>query len=162
MIRIIVTGGTFDKQYDEIEGKLTFKESSLPQILQQVRCRIPYELEVNQLIDSLNMSEADRTKVLTACRRAPEKHLIITHGTDTMVATAQRLGEAALDKIIVLTGAMIPYSVRQSDALFNLGTALAAVQLLQTGVYIAMNGQILPWNNAEKDKEKGVFKKKDA
>ena len=132
-IRIVVTGGTFDKKYDEIEGVLTFKETQLPQILQQVRATVPIECETSQLIDSLHMAIEDRLRVLSACQDAPERQIIVTHGTDTMVDTAQILGEASLDKTIVFTGAMVPYSVFGSDALFNLGCSVSAVQLLPAG-----------------------------
>ena len=156
-IRVIITGGTFDKKYDEIKGELTFRESHLPQILKQVRCTVPYELEINQLKDSLEMKETCRQSILNSCRDAGEKHILITHGTDTMQQTAELLGNAGLNKTIVLTGAMIPYSVSESDALFNLGVALSAVQLLPVGVYITMNGRVFTWDNVRKDKEHGVF-----
>ena len=156
-VRIIVTGGTFDKRYDELRGELTFKESHLPVILRHARISAPVELEVNQLIDSLHMTDADRQRVLASCRAAPETQIVIVHGTDTMAATARLVGQAALAKTVVLTGAMIPYSVYGSDSLFNLGYAMAAAQLLPTGVYIAMNGQIFPWDNVRKNTEQGVF-----
>ncbi|MBN2417004.1 asparaginase [bacterium] len=156
-IRVIITGGTFDKKYDEIKGELTFSESHLPRILEQVRCRAPYELEINQLKDSLDMKEACRRSILESCSRSRETRIIITHGTDTMQQTAELIGKAGLDKTIVLTGAMIPYSVSGSDALFNLGFAFSAVQSLPAGVYIAMNGLIFTWDNVRKDKERGIF-----
>ncbi len=156
-IRIIVTGGTFDKKYDEIEGVLTFKETQLPQILKQVRVTVPIVCETSQLIDSLHMTDDDRLRVLAACRDAPETQIIVTHGTDTMVQTAQVLGQAQLDKIIALTGAMIPYSVYGSDALFNLGCSVGAVQSLPFGVYIVMNGRVFAWNNVQKNRSQGVF-----
>jgi L-asparaginase len=156
-IRIIVTGGTFDKEYDEIEGVLTFKETQLPKILRQIRATVPIACETSQLIDSLHMTDDDRLRVLSACQTVPEKQIIITHGTDTMVQTARLLGEALLDKTIVLTGAMIPYSVFSSDALFNLGCSVGAVQQLPVGVYIVMNGRIFPWDNVQKDRRQGVF-----
>lgn len=157
-IRIVVTGGTFDKKYDEIEGELTFKETQLPKILQQVRATVPIACETSQLIDSLHMTDDDRLRVLSACQKAPEKHIIVTHGTDTMVQTARVLGEAQLGKTIVLTGAMIPYTIFNSDALFNLGCSVTAVQLLPVGVYVVMNGRIFPWDNVHKDRQQGVFK----
>ena len=156
-IRIVVTGGTFDKKYDEIEGVLTFKETQLPKILQQVRVTVPIACETSQLIDSLHMTADDRLRILSACQKAPETNIIVTHGTDTMVQTARVLGEAQLDKTIVLTGAMIPYSVFSSDALFNLGCSVGAVQLLSMGVYIVMNGRIFTWDNVQKDRRQGVF-----
>jgi L-asparaginase len=156
-IRIIVTGGTFDKHYDEIRGVLTFRDTHLPEILHDVRCTVPVELELNQLIDSLDMGPTNRQRILESCRRAPERQLVITHGTDTMVETAAVLGQAVLDKTIVLTGAMVPYTFTHSDAVFNLGCAVAAVQLLGPGVYIVMNGRTFPWDNVRKRREAGEF-----
>ncbi|MFL7837995.1 MAG: asparaginase domain-containing protein [Candidatus Promineifilaceae bacterium] len=156
-IRIIVTGGTFDKRYDEIEGTLTFHETHLPDIMRQVRVTIPVEVETNQLIDSLHMTTQDRLRILEACRLAPESQLIVTHGTDTIVETARLLGEAHLPKTIVLTGAMVPYTVYGSDSLFNLGSSFTAVQMLPHGVYIVMNGRVFDWDNVQKDRGKGVF-----
>jgi len=156
-IRIIITGGTFDKHYDEIRGSLTFKDSHLPEILKFVRCAVPIELELNQLIDSLDMHQSNRLKVLESCRRAAEEQIVITHGTDTMVETAAVLGRAGLDKTIVMTGAMVPYIFSNSDAVFNLGCALGAVQLLPRGVYISMNGRVFGWDRVRKNRELGVF-----
>ena len=156
-IRIIITGGTFDKHYDEIRGSLTFKDTHLPEILRFVRCTVPLELELNQLIDSLDMHTANRLQVLESCRRAAEARIVITHGTDTMIETAAVLGEAALAKTIVMTGAMVPYIFNNSDAVFNLGCAVTAVQLLPVGVYVIMNGRVFPWNNVRKNRELGVF-----
>ncbi|APV51460.1 asparaginase [Betaproteobacteria bacterium GR16-43] len=155
--RIIVTGGTFDKQYDAIKGVLTFKETHLPAILEQARLTAPVTLEINQLIDSLEMTDAHRSGVLDACRAAPEPSIIVIHGTDTMVETARVLGQAALGKTVVLTGAMIPYSVQGSDALFNLGFALALARTQPDGVYVAMNGRVFTWDNVRKDKVEGLF-----
>jgi L-asparaginase len=160
-IRIIITGGTFDKHYDEIKGQLTFNDSHLPEIIKQVRCSVPITLELNQLIDSLDMQEENRLRVLDSCRKAPEDFIIITHGTDTMAETARVLGVAGLGKHIVLTGAMVPYSVSGSDALFNLGTAVMAVQLVEPGVYICMSGRCFPWSNVKKNRERGVFENKE-
>jgi L-asparaginase len=163
-IRIIITGGTFDKQYDAIRGQLTFKDTHLPDIIAQVRCSIPIELELNQMVDSLDMQDENRQRVLAACRQASEELIIITHGTDTMAVTAALLGtecqagDAALaGKRIVLTGAMVPYSVNGSDAMFNLGCAVMAAQLTQPGVYIVMNGRCFPWNKVKKNRAIGVF-----
>jgi L-asparaginase len=155
--RIIVTGGTFDKQYDAIKGELTFKQTHLPAILEQARVTLPVEIEINQLIDSLQMTGEHRLSVLEACKRAPEKSIVVVHGTDTMAETAQVVGAAGLDKTIVFTGAMIPYSVQGSDALFNLGFALATAEAMPSGAYIAMNGRVFPWDNVRKDKTGGVF-----
>jgi L-asparaginase len=156
-MRIIVTGGTFDKQYDELRGELTFKDSHLPAILKQARITAPIVLEINQLIDSLHMQDVNRRHILSSCRAAPEERIVIVHGTDTMALTARVLGEAVLAKSIVLTGAMIPYAIMGSDSLFNLGFAIAAAQLLPPGVYLAMNGQVFPWDNVRKNTASGVF-----
>ena len=155
--RIIVTGGTFDKQYDAIKGELTFKETHLPAILQQARVTIPVAIEINQLIDSLHMNDAHREKVLAACRAAPEECLVVVHGTDTMAQTAAVVGRAGLAKTIVFTGAMIPYSVQGSDALFNLGFALALAGTLPRGAYVAMNGRVFTWDDVRKDTDSGRF-----
>jgi L-asparaginase len=156
-IRVIVTGGTFDKAYDEIKGELTFKESHLPEILKLTRVTVPVAIELNQLIDSLQMQDANRRSVLGSCERASEDRIVITHGTDTMAETARLIGPAKLPKTIVITGAMIPYQVQGSDALFNFGTAFSAVQLLPIGVYIVMNGRVFEWDKVRKDRKLGVF-----
>jgi L-asparaginase len=156
-MRIIVTGGTFDKHYDAIKGELTFKESNLPAILAQARVTVPVAVEVNQLIDSLHMTDEHRRSVLAACSAAAEGSLVVVHGTDTMVQTAQLVGKAALAKTVVFTGAMVPYAVQGSDALFNLGFALAMAQALPHGTYVAMNGRVFPWDGVRKDKSGGVF-----
>ena len=159
-IRIIITGGTFDKAYDEIRGSLTFRDTHLPEILKFVRCTVPIELELNQLIDSLDMQTANRLSILESCRRAAEERIVITHGTDTMAETAEVLGGAGLAKTIVMTGAMVPYVFSNSDAVFNLGCALMAVQLVPRGVYIAMNGRLFAWDRVRKNRELGVFDEK--
>ena len=163
-LRIIITGGTFDKQYDAIRGQLTFKDTHLPDIIKQVRSSVPIELEINQMVDSLDMQDENRQRVLGACRKAHEKMIVVTHGTDTMPETAAVLGQAVkagdpalAGKKIVFTGAMVPYSVSGSDALFNLGSAIAAAQLVPTGVYIAMNGRCFPWHAVSKNRARGVF-----
>lgn len=156
-IRIVVTGGTFDKHYDEIRGELTFKESHLPEILKLTRVTVPVEIEQDQLIDSLQMQDANRRSILEACSRAKESRIIVTHGTDTMAETARVLGPVGLEKTIVLTGAMIPYKIMGSDALFNFGTAFTAVQLLPRGVWIVMNGRVFQWDKVRKNKALGVF-----
>jgi L-asparaginase len=155
--RIIVTGGTFDKQYDAIAGELTFKDSHLPAILAQARITRPVTLEINQLIDSLHMTAEHRERVLAACRAAAEELIVVIHGTDTMAETARVVGEACLPKTIVFTGAMVPAAVQGSDALFNLGYALAASALAPHGVYVAMNGRLFPFAEVRKDKQQGVF-----
>jgi L-asparaginase len=157
--RIIVTGGTFDKQYDAIAGELTFKDSHLPAILAQARITRPVSLEINQLTDSLHMTDAHRARVLAACHAAPEDVIVVVHGTDTMAETARVVGEARLAKTIVFTGAMVPAAVQGSDALFNLGFALAAAALSPDGVYVAMNGRLFGWESVKKDKQQGVFER---
>ena len=159
-LHIIVTGGTFDKRYDEVRGELTFSESHLPAILRQVRVTLPITLEVNQLVDSLVMTDGDRAGILAACRAASATQIVIIHGTDTMAETAALIGGAALDKTVVLTGALIPYTVQGSDSLFNLGFAVAAAQLLPHGVYIAMTGHTFPWNAVRKNRTLAVFEHK--
>ena len=155
--RIIVTGGTFDKHYDAIKGELTFKQSHLTAILEQARVTLPIAVEINQLIDSLEMQDEHRASVLKACRLAPERCIVVIHGTDTMAQTAAVVGAAGLDKTIVFTGAMVPYSVQGSDALFNLGFALAAAQSLAADTYVAMNGRVFAWHEVQKNKVAGVF-----
>lgn len=155
--RIIVTGGTFDKQYDAIKGELTFKDTHLPAILEQSRVKVPVEIEINQLIDSLHMTGEHRARVLDACRAAPEASIVVVHGTDTMAETARVVGAAGLAKTVVFTGAMIPYSVQGSDALFNLGFALALARTLPHGAYVAMNARMFPWDNVRKDRSTGIF-----
>jgi L-asparaginase len=156
-VRIIITGGTFDKRYNELKGELTFEGTHLPDILRQVRCTVPTELEIDQLVDSLEMLDSSRQGILEACRDAEESRVIITHGTDTMVETATVLGQAKLPKTVVLTGAMIPHAIHGSDAVFNLGCALGGVQCLPHGVYVVMNGRIFTWDNVRKNRGLGVF-----
>ncbi|RJX31389.1 MAG: asparaginase [Oxalobacter sp.] len=158
-LRIIATGGTLDKHYHALAGELTFAETHLPQMLTQARVTVPYIIEPLMLLDSLHMQDADRKKVLAACQLAIESHIVITHGTDTMPETAQVLGAAKLNKTIVLTGAMIPFEMKDSDALFNLGFACAAAQTLPQGVYVAMNGQVFVWDKVQKNKVVGRFEK---
>ena len=160
-IRIIATGGTFDKQYDPINGKLSFEDTHLPEILQTARLSQRVELEIAGLIDSLEMGNQQREIILNACLKSPEDNIVIVHGTDTMTETARYIGKEHIGKCIVLTGAMVPYSVNRSDALFNLGTAVMAAGILGNGTWIAMNGRILRWEEAEKDKKKGVFVSRD-
>jgi len=158
--RVIVTGGTFDKRYDAIKGELTFTETHLPALLEQARVNLPLAVDIRLLIDSLQMTDAHRQSVLEACRESQESAIVVVHGTDTMVETAQVVGRAALDKAVVFTGAMVPYSVQGSDAEFNLGFALAAALTLPPGAYVAMNARIFPWNDVQKDRAEGVFRPK--
>lgn len=159
-LRILVTGGTFDKDYHELEGRLFFRQSHVPEMLRLGRCRLLVAVEELMLIDSLEMSDADRALVLAACRRAAEERIVITHGTDTMELTARCVGAAALGKTIVLTGAMVPYTFGSSDGLFNLGSAIAYAQALPHGTYVAMNGRYFPWDNVRKNKSSGVFEER--
>jgi L-asparaginase len=156
-LRIIATGGTFDKHYNELNGTLGFAHSHLPEVIARSRMTIPVALEVLPLLDSLDMQDADRERVLTSCRAAAESAIVIVHGTDTMKETAAVLGAAALAKTVVLSGAMIPYAIANSDAMFNLGFASAAAQILPAGVYVAMNGQVFAWDNVTKNRSAGVF-----
>lgn len=156
-LRILATGGTFDKHYDAIAGQVGFGASHLPQVIQRARITLPTQLEILPLLDSLDMQDADRKRVLASCRAAPENAIVVIHGTDTMRETAQVLGAAALAKTIVLTGAMIPYAVAESDALFNFGFACAAAQTLLPGVYVAMNGRVFAWDAVQKNRGAGIF-----
>ncbi len=156
-IRVFVTGGTFDKEYDEITGRLFFKETHVPEMLKLGRCRLEVEVTTLMMIDSLDMTDADRALIVAHCKKCSEEKIVITHGTDTMVETARALAENVPDKAIVLTGAMIPYAFGSSDGLFNLGSAVSFVQALPHGVYLAMNGRYFAWNNVQKNRELGVF-----
>ena len=158
-IRILATGGTFDKEYNEFTGELFFKDTHIGDMLSLGRCLLDVEIEKLMMIDSLQMTTADRQAILARCRDAAESRIVITHGTDTMAETAAVLGEALAGsaKTIVLTGAMVPYKFGSSDGMFNLGTALAFVQTLSPGVYVAMNGCCFHWDTVRKNRERGVF-----
>lgn len=156
-LRILATGGTFDKHYDPLTGALGFADSHLPQALARARLTLPVTLEVLPPLDSLDMQDADRQRVLTACRAAPEHAIVIIHGTDTLRETAAVLGQAQLQQTIVLTGAMIPYEIDGSDALFNLGFAIGVAQTLPAGVHVAMNGRVFDWKSVRKNRAAGVF-----
>ena len=160
MVRIFVTGGTFDKRYNELDGTLTFQETHLPEMLRLGRCRLEVSLTTLMMIDSLNMKLTDRLLILEQCQQAAENRIVITHGTDTMIVTAQLLATelpSPLHKTIVLTGAMVPYAFGSSDGLFNLGSAVSFVQVLPPGVYVAMNGRWFSWDQVRKDRDTGVF-----
>lgn len=160
MIRIFVTGGTFDKEYNELTGSLAFKDTHLPEMLRLGRCRAPVSVRTLMMIDSLEMTDADRALIVLQCRQAPESQIVVTHGTDTMVDTARALATTAPPlegKTIVLTGAMIPYAFGSSDGLFNLGSALSFAQVLPPGVYVAMNGRCFRWDHVRKNRETGIF-----
>lgn len=156
-IRLFITGGTFDKEYDEIHGKLYFKDTHLNEMLRLGRCRANVKVRTLMMVDSLEMTDSDRHLILDNCRRAHEERIVITHGTDTMEDTARVLGENLKDKTVVLTGAMIPYAFHSSDGLFNLGSAISLAQCLPHGVYIAMNGRFFPWDNVKKNRTLGIF-----
>jgi L-asparaginase len=156
-IRLFVTGGTFDKEYDEIEGKLYFKDTHVKEMLTRARSRLQIEVRTIMMVDSLEMSDADRELIVKHCQSAEEKRILITHGTDTMEVTAEVLGHAITDKTVVLTGAMVPYKFGSSDGVFNLGSALAFVQTLPQGVYVAMNGRCFPWDSVRKNRKTGEF-----
>ncbi len=156
-MRVFVTGGTFDKEYDELKGTLTFGRTHVPEMLKLGRNRAPARVTVLMMKDSLFMTAADRRRILGACRRAEEDRLVVTHGTDTMALTAAVLGRGLTGKTVVLTGAMRPYRFGSSDGMFNLGSALSFAQVLPPGVYVAMNGRCLPWDDVRKDRRRGVF-----
>jgi len=156
-VRILITGGTFDKEYDEITGKLYFKDTHMREILDLGRSKLEVKIRTLMLLDSLEMTDHDRDVILDNCRRVSENKIVITHGTDTMTETGKVIANAKLEKTIILTGAMIPYKFGSSDGLFNFGGALAFAQALPHGVYIAMNGRYFDWNKVEKNKKTGVF-----
>ena len=156
-IIILVTGGTFDKEYNEITGKLYFNESHIKEMLELGRCKIEVGIKNLMLKDSLDMKDVDRKLILDACIQTSSDRIVITHGTDTMTETAKLLAENIKNKTIIFTGAMIPYKFGSSDGLFNLGSALTAVQTLDKGVFIAINGNIFNWNEVRKNSKKGKF-----
>ncbi len=157
ILRVFATGGTFDKEYDELKGRLFFKETHLPEMLRLARCGVEVSLRTLMMIDSLDMTEADRRLVVESCRACPEKRIVITHGTDTMAETARALAAERIEKTIVLTGAMVPYAFGSSDGLFNLGSALSFAQVLPPGVYVAMNGRVFAGERVRKNRDAGVF-----
>ena len=156
-IRIFITGGTFDKEYNELNGQLYFKDTHMSDLLEMGRSRLPVEIRTLMMIDSLEMTDEDRDLIAYQCEQCDENQIVITHGTDTMSLTARVLAQKVKNKTIVLTGAMIPIKFGSSDGLFNLGSALAFVQTLPPGVYVAMNGRYFPWDNVRKNLQTGVF-----
>ena len=156
-VRIFITGGTFDKEYNELTGQLYFKDSHLPEMLDLGRCLVPVDIRTLMMIDSVEMTDIDRELIARHCMDADENQIIITHGTDTMADTARILGEKITTKTVVITGAMIPYKFGSSDGLFNLGSAMAFVQTLKPGVYVAMNGRCFHADNVRKNKQTGEF-----
>lgn len=160
-IRIFITGGTFDKEYNELNGQLYFKDTHLHDLLEMGRNKVQVEIRTLMMVDSLEMAAEDRELIAHQCRQCDEGRILITHGTDTMAETARMLAEKINDKTIVLTGAMIPIKFGSSDGLFNIGSALAFAQTLQPGVYVAMNGRCFNWDNVQKNKETGIFEELD-
>jgi len=157
-LAILVTGGTFDKQYDELSGRLFFRDTHVAEMLRLGRSRLDISIETVMMVDSLDMNDEARDSIVERCRARSELSIVITHGTDTMVETAQAIAQARLDdKTIVLTGAMVPYAFGSSDGLFNLGSAVSFAQVLPAGVYLAMNGQHFAWDEVRKNRERGVF-----
>lgn len=156
-IRVFVTGGTFDKEYDEIRGELSFGDTHLPEMLRRGRCALDLEVRTLMMVDSLEMTDADRDTISRNCQRCAEDRIVITHGTDTMTETARTLAGNVQDKTVVLTGAMIPYAFGSSDGLFNLGSALSFAQVLPPGIYVAMNGRCFDWNQVRKNRRTGTF-----
>ena len=161
MIQILITGGTFDKSYDHITGNLFFEKTHLPEMLKRSKCRLNVNIKTLMMIDSLEMTKEDIEKIIDECEKTKSSKIVITHGTDTMVNTAEKIAEKIKNKTIVLTGAMIPYAFgSSSDGFFNLGSALSFVQTLENGIYIAINGQYFDFDKVEKNKVKGYFEKK--
>lgn len=156
-VRIFVTGGTFDKEYNELNGELFFKDTHIQEILKLGRCKVDLSVRTLMLVDSLEMTDIDRETIISSCKLATEDRIVITHGTDTMTTTAKILAKNITKKTIVITGAMIPYKFGSSDGLFNLGSALAFAQTLPHGVYVAMNGRYFNWNNVKKNRQTGFF-----
>ena len=160
MIQILITGGTFDKSYNHISGDLFFDKTHIPEMLKRSKCRLNIEVKTLMMIDSLEMTEKDIEKIIEECRKTSSSRIVITHGTDTMVNTAKKIAEKIKNKTIILTGAMIPYAFgSSSDGFFNLGSALSFAQILQNGVYIAINGQYFDYDKVMKNNAKGYFEK---
>lgn len=156
-IKLIITGGTFDKEYNELTGSLFFRATHLGEMLELGRSRVKVKLKTLMMIDSLYMTAAHRKKILAECKAGRENRIVITHGTDTMPETARLLGANLTGKTVILTGAMVPYNFGSSDGMFNLGSALSFAQTLPPDVYIAMNGRFFSWHNVRKNKTKGEF-----
>ena len=156
-IRILVTGGTFDKEYNERTGQLFFKDTHIGEMLRLGRSRVEVTIRTVMMIDSLEMTGTDRALIVQNCLQSEEERIVITHGTDTMAESAAEVARAVSGKTVVFTGAMIPYAFGSSDGLFNLGSALSFVQVLPPGVYIAMNGKCFPWDRVRKNRERGEF-----
>jgi L-asparaginase len=158
-IRILVTGGTFDKEYNELTGELYFRDTHLEEMLERGRSKLVVSVETLMMKDSLEMTQEHREIIAKRIKEVSEDRIVITHGTDTMAETARVLGKEVKDKTVVLTGAMIPYKFGSSDGLFNLGSALSFLQTLPHGVYVVMNGQYFTHDNVRKNKKTGNFEK---
>ena len=156
-VRLMLTGGTIDKFYNQSNGELEFDKTHFPEMIKRARIKVEIITEELLFIDSLDMVESDRQLILDSCKKCKEEFILITHGTDTMCDTAKLLGKHEINKTIVLFGSMVPYAVNNSDALFNFGCALGSLQLLKSGVYVSMNGRVLPWDDVEKNRDLGVF-----
>jgi L-asparaginase len=159
VITVFVTGGTFDKTYDEIRGQLSFRDTHLNEMLRLGRSHVDVTIRTLMMVDSLDMTASDREVIVRNCAQCAETQIVVTHGTDTMVETAEAIARGVAGKTVVLTGAMIPYAFGSSDGLFNLGSALSFAQVLPAGVYIAMNGQHFEWDKVRKNKETGAFER---
>lgn len=159
MVQVFVTGGTFDKEYNFITGELYFKDTHLKEMFERGRCSLDIDVKTLMMLDSLEMTDDDRDIIIHNCKKSPHNNIIITHGTDTMVNTAEQIAKANIkDKTIVLTGAMVPYAFgTSSDGFFNLGSALAFAQALPTGVFVVMNGRYFDWQNVRKNRQTGNF-----
>jgi L-asparaginase len=156
-IRIFITGGTFDKEYNEITGQLYFNDTHMHDLLEMGRSKVAVEIRTLMMVDSLEMTDEDRDLIAHQCINCDENKIVITHGTDTMADTARMLAQKIKDKTVILTGAMIPIKFGSSDGLFNLGSALAFAQTLSPGIYVAMNGRYFTWDNVRKNKQTGMF-----
>jgi L-asparaginase len=160
-ILFIQTGGSIDKDYPRVVKGYGFEigEPAVERILGRVSLNFEYEILSVLRKDSLDITDEDREKIYDVCVKADSGKIIVTHGTDTMIETAKKLSSIK-DKVIVLTGAMRPERFRDSDADFNLGTAIGGINVLENGVYIAMNGRVCSWNKVKRDLETGQFVEK--
>ena len=160
-IKIFATGGTFDKEYNEINGELYFKDTQIFELLKLGRSQLEVKIETLMMIDSLKMTNQDRNYIISKCKQEKTDRIIITHGTDTMIETARLIASKVKNKTIILTGAMIPIKFGSSDGLFNLGSALSFAQVIDPGVYITMNGRYFKYDNVYKNKKLGIFEIKN-
>lgn len=160
-IKLLLTGGTIDKQYDEVKAELVFGDTHINEMLSQARSTVDIDIEKLMLLDSLDIGSKERQQILDACQASEQDKIVITHGTSTLIETAELLGKNLKGKTVILVGAMIPYLIKNTDALFNLGAAITAVQILGEGVFVTMNGKVLSWDNINKNKELWEFEAKD-